>query len=281
MYDRGAERSFRGGNERTLEAVSQAPFATGKTARIYVSHSDGKMLKRVLSPEKYARERELVRTLCAGQCKYVMGRCDFVDALCVIAMPNYTMDVHTYVRQNGLLAEAPALRMCTDVCLAMSYIHAKGYVYGDLKTENVCVKNGDIARPVVVDIGSCHENRPGITLETASPEALRGETLTTGHDTWTLGVFFMELTTACVVSPPRVRLGRPDWFEGPASSVSFLRRHSFFVGCTRFAREKRMCNFASLAESANRSRGGQARSEEPRAAPGIKREESPPSRRLV
>ena len=148
--------------------------------------------------------------------------------------------------------------MCTDVCLGLSYIHAKGYIFGDLKTENVCVKNGNIARPVVVDIGSCHESSPAITLETASPEALRGETMTTAHDTWTLGVFFMELTTTCVVNPSHVHLGRADWYRGSASSVSFLRRHSFFVGCTRFAPEKRMCNFVQTDESEKWSRGDRA-----------------------
>lgn len=243
VYDRDAERSYQGGNEHVLEALSKEPFATGKTARIYVARRGDKVFKRVTSPAKYTRERELVKTLCTGQCRYVMGRCDFIDALCVVVMPNYTMDVHAYVHENGLLSEPEALRLCADVCLGLLYIHSKGYVYGDLKMENVCVKNRDIARPVLVDIGSCHENNPAITLETASPEALRGEPLTAAHDTWTLGVFFMELTTTCVVNPSRVRDEHPEWYRGDAGSVVFLGRHPLFAGCTRFDRQKRACNF--------------------------------------
>lgn len=244
MYDRGAEQSYQGGDKYILEAVAKEPFATGKTSRIYVAPLKGKVLKRVLRPEKYTRERELVKTLCTGQCRYVMGRCDFFDALCVIVMPNYTIDMHTYVHENGLLSEPEALRMCADVCLGLIYIHTKGYVYGDLKMENVCVKNRDIAHPVIVDIGSCHENNPAITLQTASPEALRGEPVTSAHDTWTLGVFFMELATSCEVSPSRVRDEHLEWYTGDASSVDFLRTHPLFVGCTRFDRRKRACNFA-------------------------------------
>jgi serine/threonine protein kinase len=161
-------------------------------------------------------------------------------------MPYYGVDAHTYVQKHGHLCEQKGINMCMNVSLGLFYIHAKGLVYGDLKLENVCVRNGDTNEPVIVDMGSCHRHKPTITLETASPEALRGEHVTYKHDIWTLGVFFMELTTSCVVNPNKVRNERPDWYRGPEASMDFLRSHHLFASCTTFDRNRRICNFFNL-----------------------------------
>lgn len=249
-YNAADEMSYKGGNEDIINATSKEPLSIGRTGRVYVlkmlTREKDKLLKKLLFPEQYRREKSLVNEICTGKCKYIMGRCEFYDTLQVICMPKYSMDVYTYVYDNGALSEPDAKNMCMNVCLGLFYIHTKGYVYGDLKTENVCIKNGDISHPVIIDIGSCHRNRPSITIDTASPEALRGEPLTHRHDTWTLGIFFMELTTDCVVNPSRIRSELDGWYEGSTDSMNFLRAHPLFESCTRFDKEKRICNFFNL-----------------------------------
>lgn len=243
-YNDTEERSYKGGNEDIINSISKEPLSIGRYGRVYVTRD--KILKKLLLPSQYTREKELVKKICTGQCRYVMGRCDFYDMLQVISMPKYTMDAHTYVNDNGLLTDPNAKNMCMNVCLGLFYIHAKGYVYGDLKMENVCLINGDTSRPVIIDIGSCHRSRPSITVETASPEALRGDSLTYRHDTWTLGILFMELTTDCVTNPSRVRAELDGWYEGSTDSMNFLRSHPLFESCTRFDIESRICNFFNL-----------------------------------
>ena len=222
------------------------PCAVGRTGKLYLTPDKNKILKKVRFPEHYFNEKEMVEKLCDGKCKFILNNVKCYDNLRTFMMPYYDMDAHTYVQKHGYLCEKNGKNMCMNLSLGLFYIHAKGLVYGDLKLENVCVRNGDTDTPIIIDIGSCHRFKPTITLETASPEALRGESVTYKHDIWTLGIFFMEITTSCVVNPNKVRNERSDWYSGPDVSMKFLRSHSLFASCTIFDRNKRICNFFNL-----------------------------------
>ena len=246
IYNKKHEGSYKGGYDDIINTICKEPSVIGRTGKLYVTREKDKIFKKLLLPEQYYKEKELINKICTGKCKYILSDCGFFDTLHVISMPNYSMDIHTYIHNNGCLSEMNAMNMCMNVSIGLSYIHIKGYVYGDLKTENVCIKNGNITQPIIIDIGSCHKNRPSITIETASPEALRGCTLDYSHDTWTLGVFFLELATHCFVNPTKVRNEHCDWYYGPTISMNFLRSNKFFEGCTQFDKKSRICNFSYL-----------------------------------
>ena len=128
---------------------------------------------------------------------YVSNYVSFNDDLKYITMHYYDKDLFSYIEVNGLLDTSSCRNMCFKINLGIFYIHSKGYIYGDLKLENVCLKNNDINHPVIVDLGSCSKTKPTVSLQTASPEALLNQTLNYKHDIWTLGVLYMECITTC------------------------------------------------------------------------------------
>jgi serine/threonine protein kinase len=76
----------------------------------------------------------------------------------LITLYNYNTDLFNYINNNGLLESTTCKIMCFKINLGLFYINSKGYVYGDLKKENVCLKHNDINNPVIIDLGSIITN---------------------------------------------------------------------------------------------------------------------------
>lgn len=218
------------------------PVQVGRTSVVF---TDGHMaFKRIRKRTMYEREKRVIDAVCNGVCKYVLDGVSFDDDALTIIMPFYDTDVRGYISAFGTLDELTANHLCLDVSMGLFYIHTKGYVYGDLKTENVCLRNGDVRRPVIIDMGSCDMEYPTISMETASPEAMRSVTpLSYKHDVWTLGIFFMELTTSCEAIAGRVYDMREDWIRGPPGEIRYLRENAFFSSCTRMMPCDRTYNY--------------------------------------
>ena len=105
------------------------------------------------------------------------------------------------------------------------------------------MKHDDINYPVIVDIGSCSKNKPAISLQTASPEALKMKTLTYKHDTWTLGVLYMECTTRCSAKPKLVGEQVYPWYTGKEEEMNMLHNDIYFRTCTHFDPVQRKLTF--------------------------------------
>ena len=125
--------------------------------------------------------------------------------------------IDAYCDRRRLPVDA-RLRLFGDVCAAVQYAHQRLVVHRDLKPSNVLVAETDGA-PVVklLDFGIAkvlHPDRLGLsglftrveqrllTPAYASPEQLRGESVTTASDVYGLGVLLYELLTG---HPPRPR----------------------------------------------------------------------------
>ena len=83
-----------------------------------------------------------------------------------------------------------------EVALALSHVHDLGYIYRDLKTENVLIatdghiKLGDFGTATKVD--NLRHSQAG-TVFCMAPEMLQGEKYDTAVDWWALGVLFCEM----------------------------------------------------------------------------------------
>lgn len=99
------------------------------------------------------------------------------------------------------------LRLMRQVCEAVQYAHQRGIVHRDLKPANILVTAEGVAKVLDFGVAKLLESSspdevtltrafPGpLTPNYASPEQLRGNTITTASDVYALGVLTYEVVT--------------------------------------------------------------------------------------
>ncbi|MFH1808761.1 MAG: protein kinase [Pseudomonadota bacterium] len=121
-------------------------------------------------------------------------------------------DLHAVLQRDGILDEARAARIVSQICAALNEAHQKGVIHRDLKLTNIVVEDRPERRDVVklFDFGIAKVQRPGGqdtriltssgvvcgTPEYMSPEQIRGQQLDPRTDIYSLGVVLYQLTTA-------------------------------------------------------------------------------------
>ena len=144
-----------------------------------------------------------------------------LDAGVAAGQPFFVMELvegeplDAYADRAGL-GQADRLRLFAKICLAVQYAHQRLVVHRDLKPANILVtREGEpklldfgIAKIISLDEAAAKETTSlFLTPDYASPEQLRGESVTTATDIYSLGVVVYRLL--CGRRPYRVHTTTP------------------------------------------------------------------------
>ncbi|MCE4026203.1 serine/threonine protein kinase [Microbacterium sp. Au-Mic1] len=113
-------------------------------------------------------------------------------------------NVAVNVKENGLPARREINSFAHGLLSATSELHAAGTVHRDIKPDNIMLRDGDWARPVLIDFGlskaisdvtiTRYPSRVG-SPPWMAPEQLVGERARKASDMWAIGVVLYSLLT--------------------------------------------------------------------------------------
>ncbi|MFB9677520.1 serine/threonine-protein kinase [Streptosporangium vulgare] len=127
-----------------------------------------------------------------------------LDGACVLVMDLAERSLADLIRAGGAVPDAP--RLITEICEGLAYMHAEGWVHGDLKPNNVLVMADGSVRladfGLTTEIDGTHGYLPPMgSVDHVPPErwnepvSERGHAVRVSADVWALGVTACQLLT--------------------------------------------------------------------------------------
>ncbi|HYG09620.1 MAG TPA: serine/threonine-protein kinase, partial [Pyrinomonadaceae bacterium] len=200
----------------SYEIVSELGFG-GMGAVYLATRADGKfeqrvaikMLKREFNTGKirrtFDREKEILATLAHPNIAGLLDAGTTADGIPYLVMEYVKGEpIDKFCRSRNLSLHA-RLKLFNKVCDAVAFAHRNLIVHSDLKPSNILV-NTD-GEPKLLDFGISRlldanadngntiTHLGALTPQYASPEQIRGETVTTATDVYSLGVVLFKTLT--------------------------------------------------------------------------------------
>ena len=154
----------------------------------------------------FRRERQILASLTHSNIAHLLDGGVSADGEPFLAMEHVEgTRIDDYCAAHKLSTDE-RLKLFLAVCRGVAYAHRHLVVHRDLKPSNILVKED--GTPKLLDFGiaklldaegggdSTQTVMRAFTLEYASPEQLRGESVTTASDIYSLGVILYELLTS-------------------------------------------------------------------------------------
>jgi serine/threonine protein kinase len=116
------------------------------------------------------------------------------------------MSLRKLIQEKGPLPVWSALKVLNQICLGLQQAHEAKIIHRDLKSENILIAVGGVAKIVDFGLAKLTEGRgdqtsSGVILGTPeymSPEQVRGDTLDGRTDLYSAGVILFEMLTGSV-----------------------------------------------------------------------------------
>lgn len=228
-----------------------APIGMGGMGLVYLAERDDehfeqrvavKLLRRGFASseavERFRRERQALAHLQHPNIArlYDGGTTeDHRPYLVIEHVRGLPLDAYCDTRRLGVEAR---LRLFVEVCSAVEHAHRHLLVHRDLKPANILV--GEDGRPKLLDFGIAKDlagvaservtltGERAMTPSYASPEQVRGETVTTATDVYSLGVILYQLLSGRspyrLASAASFELERAICEQEPEAASAALRR---------------------------------------------------------
>jgi eukaryotic-like serine/threonine-protein kinase len=110
--------------------------------------------------------------------------------------------LENWIANNGKVTEREAVGLASGLLLGVAALHEAQVLHRDIKPANIGLRDGDLARPVLLDLGLAklldlesitqYPSHVGTAMY-MSPEQLRGERAGKGADVWAVGVVLHEV----------------------------------------------------------------------------------------
>jgi serine/threonine protein kinase/tetratricopeptide (TPR) repeat protein len=184
-----------------------------------------KLIKRgmdtKLTVERFRNERQILASLEHPNIAHLLDGGTTADGLPYLVMEYVEGQPITDYADHRQLSIPERLALFRTVCSAVEYAHQNLVVHRDLKSSNILVTQDGI--PKLLDFGiakllaadQSSEGRDAtvtmlrfMTPESASPEQVKGETITTVSDVYSLGVLLYRLLSGR--RPYRLKSHRPE-----------------------------------------------------------------------
>jgi eukaryotic-like serine/threonine-protein kinase len=171
-----------------------------------------KVIRSAFAPEsvhrRFRQERQILADLDHPNIARLLDGGSLEDGTPYIVMEHVTgLPIDRYCAENGLTVDQ-RLSLFLAVCEPVRYAHQHLVVHRDLKSSNIFVTadgtpkllDFGIAKLLDADAGAPDDRtlttHRVMSLESASPEQVRGETVTTSTDVFALGVLLHRLLTS-------------------------------------------------------------------------------------